>query len=379
MTLTTREIIASAKYIGGVRNANMSNFQLTQSILNNLYVQMYKEIIDNSDNYIKWFEGPVSRKGLPLPSDCYQIEAVYHNEEELERSSRNHRIQGCWRIMNNVLFVDGYDGQSVKIKYSILPPTLTAPDDPIELGNLTIRNQADTQDLTPEIIEPYSDEELYLVYNDIYDDNDHYSYYIYNLETQAKEQTGTIYDYHNSWVIEDEANGNQYIQIDFDYDTQKITNHDSGEDITNWFNPFPNKTISNVLTSYPHWMISYDDGTIYVDGVRWNQYADKGRLTLGYIYALKTNDKTGKYVIWSENGSKFYMSSFVPDTIISYPDSTFHQLLEYKLAQFLSGQAGVSNATLEETLLPNAEKQFYSTLSKSGNIVRTNNIQRNII
>lgn len=380
MTLTTKELITSAKFIGGVRNSNLSNFQLTQSILNNLYIQLYQDIIDNSDNYIKFFEGPVSAdKGLPLPSDCYQIEAVLYNDQQLERSARNHKITGCWRVVNNMLFVDGFDGQNVKIKYSTLPPTLTAPDDPVQLKNITIRNHDDTADLLPEEIYPYSDDELYFVYKEEYDDEEHLTNYIYNLETMEKEETSETYYFNYRWVVEDEQNGNKYFQIDFDAETQKITNHDTGEDITSWFSPYPNKTILNILTSYPHWIICYDDGTIYIDGVLWNQFADLGRLTIGYGVALRTNDKTGQYFIYSPDEYHLYKCSFVPDTIISYPDNTFHQLLEYKLAQFLAGQAGVSNTILEETLLPDAEKQFYKTLSKSGNVVRTNNIQRNII
>lgn len=378
MTLTTKEVIASAKFIGGVRNANLSNFQLTQSILNNIYLQLYQDIINNSDSYIKYFEGPVSSdRGLPLPEDCYQIEAVFYNGQELERSARNHIIPGCWRVVNNVLYIDHFTGQSVKIKYSVLPPTLTAPDDSVVLQNISIRNHDDTIDLYPDFVHPYSDNELYFTYVDYYGGEEHFYNYIYNLDTMTKEPTSIIFEYNTGWVTEDEENGNSYYQIDFDPIEQKITNHDTGEDITSQFSPYPNKTIANILTSYPHYMIAYDDGTIYVDGVRWNQYADEGRLTLGNIIALRTNDKTGRYVIWNDDGSqRLIMSSFVPDTIISYPDNTFHQLLEYKLAQFLAGQAGVSNATLEETLLPNAEEKFYATLSKSGNIVRTNNIQR---
>lgn len=357
ITLTTRELIRSAKFIAGVRNTNLSNFEFTTSILNNIYRQLYQQIVDNTDSYISYIQAEASSDGIELPADCYQIEAVYsgwdwEHKVPLERSPRNEDVSGCWKIINNRVYVIDPLAGSVIIKYSTLPPTLTAPDDLIELKNLP----------TFDKMYAFSENELYLV-----DENESKNY-IYNLDEKNYEETTITFEPHNYWIID---GAKKEIVVDAANQTIKTTDD---EEVTSYF-VSGDKPFKSVMFDFPHWMVSYEDGSIEIDRTEWNQKADTGHLTVGEIMALKTNDRTGKYAIYFD-GSKYYEASFVPDTIINYPDNTFFQLLEYKLALFLTGQTNTSNTQLEEILLPEAEMQFYKSLSKSSNIVRTNNIYK---
>ena len=356
LTLTTRELIRAAKFIAGVRNSNLSNFEFTTSILNNIYRQLYQEIVDNTDAYIGYVTAPSSVDGIALPDDCYQVEAVYtgpdwEHKTQIERAPRNEDVTGCWRILNNRVYVDSFTG-NVIIKYSTLPPTLTAPDDLIELKGLPPFTKSYA----------YSDNELYLV------DEENDKNYIYNLDNQTYLETEVTYTPNIYWLFDGDK---KELVVDVENQTIKTT---EDEDVTSYF-VRSDKPFVDVEFDFPHWMVSYEDQTIEVDGTEWNQKADTGHMTYGKIVALKTNDRTGKYAIYFD-GNKYYEASFVPDTIINYPDNTFFQLLEYKLALFLAGQTNSSNTQLEEVLLPEAESQFYKSLTKSSNIVRTNNVYR---
>ena len=367
ITLSTREIIRSAKFIAGVRNSNLSNFEFTTSILNNIYRQLYQQIIDYSDSYISIAEGDISVDGIQLPEDCYQIEAVYKGESwehkvELQRSARNQDIPGCWRIINNRVYVDGNNTGHVFIKYSTLPPTLTAPDDPKKL-NLS---------LAPNYETALDDKYFYYINKDEGRDPV-FKTFKYDLENDVETEI-TLQDFPSNPYNSFTWKGHNY---NVDYENQVITD-ENNEDVTSEFIFRTDVPFIIVRADDPHWVVSYEDGTIFIDGVEWNILADTGHDTRGIALTLTTNDRTGKGLIWSkydiDSADGVYYCSFVPDTILSYPDNSFFQLLEYRLAQYLNGQTGTANIVLEETLLPEAEKQFYTSLSKSGNIVRTNNI-----
>lgn len=372
ITLSTREIIRSAKFIAGIRNSNLSNFEYTTSILNNIYRQLYQEIIDNSDSYISILESDVSIDGIQLPPDCYQIEAVYKGESweykvELQRSSRNEDIPGCWRIINNRLYIDGSNSGHIFVKYSTMPPTLTAPDDPKKL-NLS---------MSPNYETALDDKYFYYINSDGATPAT-FKYFKYDLENDTETEI-TFEQFPSNPYNEFIWNSQTYT---VDYTEQKIYD-ENGEDVTSMFVFRTDERFEIIRADDPHWVVTYEDHTIYIDGVEWNIMADTGHKTKGVALALSTNDRTGKGLIWAVGNNideaKFYYCSFVPDTVLSYPDNSFFQLLEYKFAQYLNGQTGTANTVLEETLLPDAEKQFYTSLSKSGNIVRTNNIYNNRI
>ena len=372
ITLTCREIIRAAKFIAGVRNSNISNFEFTTSILNNIYRELYQKVIDNSDAYISIINGTATPDGIALPEDCYQVEAVYigsdwEHKVEIHRSARNQDIDGCWRVINNRLYIDGNINKPVIIKYSTLPPTLTAPEDPIKL-NLSLEPNYETA----------LDEKYFYYINRDENRDPVFKTYKYNLDTGEETE-----------ITLGEFPSNQYDSFMFeskdysvDYENQVISD-ENGEDVTSLFISRTDAKFIIVRASGSHWVVSYEDGIILIDGAEWNILADTGHDTRGFAITLYTNDRTGKGLIWNPGlstdvigSSNVYYCSFVPDTVISYPDNSFFQLLEYKLAQFLAGQVGTANATLEDTLLPNAEKQFYESLSKNGNIVRTNNVYR---
>lgn len=135
--------------------------------------------------------------------------------------------------------------------------------------------------------------------------------------------------------------------------------------------------VTNIQYHSPYMMVSYSDGMIFIytgfQRAVWNYNCITGHETFGEIIALKTDDRTGKGCVWfnSDDGN-YYYTSFVPDTILSYPTSALFALLEYRVAAVLMGLLNMDNQYLMQNLLPEAEQNFYSTLH-FGNVAQPMN------
>lgn len=127
-------------------------------------------------------------------------------------------------------------------------------------------------------------------------------------------------------------------------------------------------TVTNLQMHSPYMIVSYSDGLIliYTGWKRavWNYNIVFGHETYGEIVALKTNDVTGKGCVWhNTDDNKFYYCSFVPDTVLEYPTSALFTLMTYRLAAQIANLLDKPNEYLIKQLIPEAEAQFFQTLS----------------
>lgn len=339
ITYTASDIIRQAKRVGNVSNVNMSNFDLSTTLLNTEYQKLYDKIVMANGAHIK--EEYMELEPFNIPDDCYHIIGIWKNNRLLKKSSLKQNISGTYHIENNVIKCDG----PITIKYSTLPQTITAPDVP-ELIDADIKECG-----------LVTDQGFY------YKDSEDESHY-YDFSSQAS----TLKDYKEE----------SYRFLDHTLETDGEHILYNGTDVTYIFER-DDVTITSFRVSDPYAIFNYSDGKSYIfygfegaDQLNWNE--SKGKETYGEVLGFTTNDITGKGCIWRDENGEVYYTSFTPDTVLNYPSNTFFQLLIYRLAAVMTSLNGVQNQYLIEKLIPDAEVAFEEHLAKDNvTPVRMNN------
>lgn len=351
ITKTASEIIEAAKWLGQVGSSDFSTFEIATGLLNDEYLQLYKEISETGNFYTKYvyFNGNICE----LPSDCYRVLGVYKvvNEAKyaLTPSASKQFIDGTYKIENNAVQIIGtiWNSQKFCVKYSVIPQTLTAPDKDVDTG-LTKGSATYTWNAM-------TDDGVYYVVNGV-------AKYL-DFGTMASEDKVQV------------AASDYFMGGHLTFSAGKILFN--GNDVTDEI--FPNMptglTIDSIAVSDPYCFVNLSDGHIaiveYDPGsdvwgtTEWIHLEARGKTTLGKIVAAWTNSKTGRGVIYyNQYDDKYYYASFVPDTVLSYPNQEFYSLLEYRLGALLASMIGLPVSYLSEVLIPRAEQQFYDTLRK---------------
>ena len=284
-------------------------------------------------------------KPFDIPDDAYHIIGVYSGKKLLSKSSPRQIIPGNYRIENNQIIFDGFEPQDVWIKYSTLPQTLTATDEPEEIK----------EDIKE--VGLVTDKGFYFK-----DSNNVEKYYNFSSqETIEKPFKAAL---------------NRFLDHTLEFNDGVVTYNDT--DVTYIF-ARDDVDIDSIKVSDPYAIVNYSDKRSFIfygfegaDQLNWNEA--KGKETYGEVLGFTTNDLTGKGCIWKDENGDIWYTSFTPDTLLNYPSNTFFQLLIYKLAASLTALNGVQNQYLIEVQIPEAEVAFAEHLAKDNiSVVRMNN------
>ncbi len=338
MTRTAKEIIRNAKWFGNLRNSNTSDFETCNSVLNNEFYRLYNDIVRETDEFTKEFD--FGGEETVLPDDCMYVTGVYvkgHNADYLSPispSPKGQYVPAEYKIENNTIRIIGGSLGTYTVKYVTMPPTITAPDENERL------------DIEADVVLSRDDTTFYYRNNGVW--------YIYDTETKASEETvedpGLVrtYTYGNYSIVCNYENGEFTVPEEFQRE---------GLDVI-WAD-----------FDFPYAVITYSDNSVWIftgfDGTEWNVFNTSGHYTRGRAWSLKTNDTTGKGIVFTNaRDGKLYWCSFVPDTVLSYPHQVFFQLLEYRIASTLAAIIGLNATYVNEVLIPQAEVLFYDTIKK---------------
>lgn len=355
ITITAKEIISKAKYFGNVRNSNTNDFDTCITILNNEYLNMYYDIIKETNSFAKYYE--FNGEETALPDDCYLVLGVYIKGSSSDTmrvvmpSPLNQFVSAEYKIENNTIKIINPSGSLGRyvIKYAPVPSTITAPDDMTKLSNFP-------SSFTETVA--IDEDSLYVKSNG--------NWYIYTISTDTLTQTtySDVTDYSAPYL---EGTVSAVYNNDGTMQSSVYYTDSDGNRTT----PFAisGKTINYFQCDNPYAIVSYTDGTVYIftglSGSVWNQLAYTGHDTLGKAVYIVTNDLTGKGIIFYNNrDSSFYYCSFVPDTVFAYPNNVFFQLLEYRIGSIMASILGINTQYLNTVLIPRAEQQFYDSIKK---------------
>lgn len=369
ITVTAKEIISKAKYFGNVRNSNTNDFDTCITILNNEYLNMYYDIIKESNSFTKYFD--FDGEETPLPEDCYLVLGVYikgSNSDTMRivtASPINQFVSAEYKLENNTIKIVNPSktlGRYV-LKYAPVPATITAPDDMVKLLNFPSNFTATVA---------IDEDSMYVKSSG--------NWYTYTISTDTLVET-THADVLN------------YSQPYLDGTVSAVYNNDGTMGSSVYYTdsdgvqttPFAitGKTINYFQCDNPYAIVSYTDGTVYIftglNGNVWNQLAYTGHDTLGKAVYIITNDLTGKGIVFYNNRDQsFYYCSFVPDTVFTYPNNIFFQLLEYRIGSIMASIIGINTQYLNTILIPRAEQQFYDSVKKDAFLpTRVMNVNEN--
>ena len=344
VTYAASDVIRQAKIVGNVSNVNLSNFDLSATLLNSEYQKLYDKIVMANGASIKE-EHFTTDEPFDIPEDCYHIIGVYSGNKMLSKSSPRQYIKGQYRIENNKILFDGFGPVDAWIKYSTLPQTLTAPDAPEEI-------KEDVKE-----VGLVTDKGFYFK-----DSNNAEKYYDFSSQETVEKPFKVA--------------SNRFLDHTLELNNGVVTYNDT--DVTYIF-AREDANIDSVLVSDPYAIVNYSDKRSFIfygfegaDQLNWNE--SKGKETYGEVLGFTTNDLTGKGCIWRDENGDIWYTSFTPDTLLNYPSNTFFQLLIYKLAAALTALNGVQNQYLIEVQIPEAQVAFEEHLAKDNiSVTRMNN------
>lgn len=388
MTKSCKEIIENAKTLAQVQNSKAFDWRLYMNLLNGAYTKLYNELTGYSNSFIGYFTFNGSE--CYLPTDCNKVLMVYKGTEDnpyvISQSSLNNFIPGTYYIENNYIrIVDKKDSRPVTVKYSKLPVTLTFPEDD-ELLDIDV---PDNKSIDKCVCTKLG------VWYHLSDDPDATNYF-YDFETKETVERGDIPHTSNNLTY---FLGKR-IRVETENGVTKVIWGSGAEevDVTEYFlRPNETSLSSNtiIVSDGMHLAISYGaypQNEVWMMMPDWTKTQVNPNISKGYrwdvlkVFGICADESTGDYILvkkfpymegvssgtWNQSGGKYYRASFVPDTILDYPNNTFFDVLEDKIAVQLQALQSLDNSALQ-TKLQDDEKSFYDSLERSRAPMRIRN------
>lgn len=363
MIYSAKEIIDLARQLSQTQNSEAFSFQLLVHLLNNVYTGLYNELA-TSQAFMSEFR--FTGTEADLPSDCYKIVSVARNSKYfyLNQSSNSYNIPGTYSIENGSIRINGENGGEYIVKYQTLPEVLTAS------GDVEYLRKTNNNSFVPFMDYDTIEEEYYVYYFDGTD------YHKYNIDT--KEDT-TLED---APVRPVRPFNNKAITFSFTDGalSQVLWN---GEDVTDYFDKSEQGLhCIQVSNDNEHITATYvdeeeDSPFIYVfdtswDSVEINPWISKGKYFPFASADILTDDETGKYLLVFDDKGNLAVTTYVPDTILEFPENTFFDVLIDRLAIQLGSLNGLTNDGLQNKLTVD-ETAFYASINRSNQGTRIRN------
>ena len=362
MIYSAKEIIDLARQLSQTQNSEAFSFQLLVHLLNNVYTGLYNELA-TSQAFMSEFR--FTGTEADLPSDCYKIVSVARNSKYfyLNQSSNSYNIPGTYSIENGSIRINGENGGEYIVKYQNMPTVLTAS------GDVEYLNIGANTDFVPFLEYDMINKE-YIVYYKDFDD----AYHTYNIDTK-EDQTITIPHIRPSRYFNNKAISYSFTDNVL---SQVIWN---GEDVTDYFDKSEQGLhCAFISNDNEHITATYFDGDIpfiYVFDTNWdsveiNPWISKGKYFPFAAADILTDDETGKYLLVFDDLGNLAVTTYVPDTVLEFPENTFFDVLIDRLAIQLGSLNGMTNDGLQNKLTID-ETAFYASINRSNQGCRIRN------
>lgn len=358
MTKTAAEVVESAMHLAGTYSLDFLTAQVLIAELNDAYRKVYDEIVE-SDNDYYICEYITEDNHFALPCNLYKIKTVSFLNNDgswtpILRQPAKQYMPGYYYIENNCFHYNGTVMKPIQIRYAPQPEVITMPRESIRLS---IPMRVDEWGIM-------DDEGADFRIDD--------SYYHIDFKSFTTEPTDCFRPYQPS------INGTPVL---IDYEAQTITDEEDNH-YECMFESECHGKFTSVRFDCPYAMVSYEDGAIHLiqagKHIEWNIEDRKGHGTRGSVAALHTDDTSLYGVIWhNARDNRYYYSSYVPDTVMSYPKNTLWKYMETSLAVILMSINGIENKYITERLLDESRRDFLNDLERDrDNVYRIGNLNQ---
>lgn len=417
MKKTAKYIINKSLDIASISNSDTISYTDKLQLLNDTFTQLYQWSINAGEkNWIKEVYLVGNGGKYQLPSDFYQLEQIYMNDEE---------YYGNYEIVNGYINIKTMTGRC-KMRYFTRPVYLSFPNDTFDVymqyeGTMchangiyfTTYEQITNPDATVDtIIRVYDIEKEECICSKTFEDdpivqayiyrntfwipydNDVYFYDFAGNEMAHQEITINVTDRPVAdYIYLDEDNlelKNVYGQVLYTFEegttftypkvlyrenigTVLFTNDDkvyvidvdqnTMKEVEGWkeeFTPYDLGYFNEKLCIYCVISNSITDRAVVVGNNVYYDKIDTDKMPQR-IYGLKVNEESGYGFLILHHDKTMRVQSFVPDIEFNAPNNMFYSLLLYKLAQAYCTKLNVENTRLDETVME-MEHTYFDTL-----------------
>lgn len=417
MKKTAKYIINKSLDIASISNSDTISYTDKLQLLNDTFTQLYQWSINAGEkNWIKEVYLVGNGGKYQLPSDFYQLEQIYMNEEE---------YYGNYEIVNGYINIKTMTGRC-KMRYFTRPVYLSFPNTTLDVTfsfEGTFRHANGIYFVTTESIDKggdqydtiirvydiereeciaqktFEDDDITHVYiyrncywipygNDIYaydfEGNeiihrevsfdysempvcdyiylDTASGYLYNIYGQIIYTFPEGYEFNNAYALFRENIGTAVLLNDdkvfvIDVDQNTITQVPFNTDLLPFDFGYFNEEL-NIFCLF--WSSHSEFATVKIDGSISYDKLDTPKVP-GGIIGLKVDEETGYGFLILNRDKTMRVQSFVPDIEFNAPNNMFYSLLLYKLAQAYCTKLNVENTRLDETVME-MEHTYFDTL-----------------
>lgn len=417
MKKTAKYIINKSLDIASISNSDTISYTDKLQLLNDTFTQLYQWSINAGEkNWIKEVYLVGNGGKYQLPSDFYQLEQIYMNEEE---------YYGNYEIVNGYINIKTMTGRC-KMRYFTRPVYLSFPNNTLDVTfsfEGLMRHANGIYFITTESIDKggaqhdtiirvydiereeciaqktFEDEDISLVY--IYRncywipyDNDVYAYdfegneilhqavsfdwsdfpvcdyiyldttggYLYNIYGQIIYTFPEGYVFNNAYALFRENIGTVLLFNDdkvfvIDIDQNTIVQVPWGVGLM----PFDFGYFNEELNIFCYlWNSHSEFATVKIGGSISYDKLDTPKVA-GNMFGLKVDEETGYGFLILNRDKTMRVQSFVPDIEFNAPNNMFYSLLLYKLAQAYCTKLNVENTRLDETVME-MEHTYFDTL-----------------
>lgn len=420
MKYTVSDIIERAGNLADISNTEFISHKENTNYVNDAFKDIYQILINKGD---KQFVKEVILSGssfgdyceYTLPYDLYQICSIndkISGRAILRHASTESINSGTWDIVNDKLRVYGFIGSNVVMTYWVSPTFLSFPDKVLEVPDLEIISTAKNSALvnngdgtlsvvnlvTGEVVSKFewnnNTDYLYLGNGGFFYNN---SWYNLSGEELGSSPHGVGIVYDNFWNVLswtsdktiESRTGSVHKDIEHDIQPRLIY---EGNDIG-----FSGKIIyingeaqwqmdDNVSTLMP---LSCKFNNCHVFLVTttngWGGYNVYYALLAPHSYRIVDVDSiemNGLEPLWitdygvvSTDGSNLVLQSWIPDTLLNFPNEMYFSLLAADLALKYAMKQNADTGALDN-LYQSYYNQFMNSLSQANAPVRIKNVYR---
>lgn len=416
MKKTAKYIINKSLDIASISNSDTISYTDKLQLLNDTFTQLYQWSINAGEkNWIKEVYLVGNGGKYQLPSDFYQLEQIYMNDEE---------YYGNYEIVNGYINIKTMTGRC-KMRYFTRPVYLSFPNDTFDVymqyeGTMchangiyfTTYEQITNPDTTVDtIIRVYDIEKEECICSKTFEDdpigqayiyrntfwipyaNDVYFYDFAGNEMAHQEITINVTDRPVAdYIYLDEDNlelKNAYGQVLYTFEegttftypkvlyrenigTVLFTNDDkvyvidvdqnTMKEVEGWkeeLTPYDLGYFNEKLCIYCLCNSITDRAVIVGNNIYYDKI-DTDKMPQA-IFGLKVNEESGYGFLILHHDKTMRIQSFVPDIEFNAPNNMFYSLLIYKLAQAYNTKLNVENTRLDETVME-MEHTYFDTL-----------------
>lgn len=388
---TASDLVKSARQIADLENSDFISWNENIRLLNESYTGLYQKLINKGEqSFVCSFF--TNEKEIPLPCDFWQLKqiSVWNNGNIMPvlRRSDSTSFNSCYyKIKDGVIYIHGQFSSELLVEYYKVPKTLTFPpknkelpfdyapvaanDKTYLLSNGTIYDMEENEIVKE--TEFSGEVPTFLTDNVVVDANGNFEL-IYDVTPETENDRPKVI-FHNK--VYDYSEGKLYfLGTDFVYGTleeqvefgdYKLALTENLEDF--WFigtdgSLFHDEVIEGVKIKDARFLdgklivitatgtlakIDYDNEVRIID------------LPSKQLCINKFDYDTG-YGITVFYKNKYYIESFIEDTVLNFPNSFYYELLSYILAVAYKAKQGADYTSIAEKL-GQMETTFFDTLS----------------